>query len=1245
MQIFIRTAKDHTYKLSSSLADGVRHALDHSPTFQLLGQIPGEDSHVNLQCLIWGDNCQKLTAVRFRLVDSRVDGGIFPNTNGLSPVYDLLEIIGGEGDLPPYIPACTASIQEGMATLYQNDEGLASCSVFKAKVVGDHHFLNVMYCIPGSSSLCRDSFGQTLQHYWSLFPFDGDSHFELSDNADNFLAIQEYILRAQSFNQLLATPKPRNAAPSIDSSARSIFCGCAKGDCSKNSCKCKKNNLPCTAKCHGKTGHARCTRLLELNVPAPSHEPDAPPTTCPPSSPSIDTSSNVPCADIVHVQLPAVRPLALPNLGNTCWSNSVLQCVRSHHSLVSSIQSIRTNVDDSSTLLSTLQTYLADPSRSNHVKFLDAWMVAANFPIGAQQDAGEGFTKLFQQLNIDADASCRVDESRTVSSTGLIGFVYQTVMQPECNLEHTHTSRGEKMDSLQLSLLESRARVSFTLLIEKFFASSTLSDYQCTEGDCRHSAVTCAAVVRGKLSSLPPVLIFRLRRLSSTFGTLHLMTTPIVPIFQLHLEDAWVMGDTSDVILAYTLTGVIVRLGERIERGHYVAYTRDSSGCWWRCSDQHIQRVGYDLTAFNQYESEVVKRSCMFFYQRGEDHAAKRVETAKSVVQCTETTRALLPSDVQVSQYFVPHASLFYGRQYSVALWLWSDRSWQGDLTTVPPSMHNLFSCQLISLECVQGLVNINDPAVRKMLGMFAGLTTTISNGEIGMSMGTMREIACSCAHLWEKSILEHSETCKRIFAYIMRFASLVAQQIYSKEVPTARSLLAFEVHTYLWWLLTTYLSALNGGVSVRSRTRNHTERLYWIDMVHHMGNFFTKFKMPWPHVAEDAFEASFKTYKMFSALIGRSSDLVGLRQYCAKQRVLSQLIAKRRGIRGGGDAPSSKFPYIDQADICIHPSIYKWLCPDLNCTGRSLPIAAVSFRAFLRRIDTREDGQHNHVEFLGDKSIIFRVGRPRRPNESIPLITLCFPIADDSLPADSDDSTIDTGESVRSIFCGCAKGDCSRATCVCKKNSLQCTPKCHGKTGHDRCARFMAVQNTPPPAAPGLTSMCQCPSEHEGYSAPENIRAWCTKARASYIAVGNDPVYWERTSRLTPSTQLDLRERFRRSLKQWRDTRVQVAGYKKAPKAFRRRELFFIKWATKCCFDLAFGRRLRADPVIVRYHMMGLYMKGSKQSKKQAEAKERARLDERARQHEFERDSRDHERNNVSAQVSIETENNDGTD
>ena len=108
--------------------------------------------------------------------------------------------------------------------------------------------------------------------------------------------------------------------------------------------------------------------------------------------------------------------------------------------------------------------------------------------------------------------------------------------------------------------------------------------------------------------------------------------------------------------------------------------------------------------------------------------------------------------------------------------------------------MHNLFSCQSISMSVWQTLIAKDTPAVTEFMSMFSSLSTLVGNGEIAASMSSMRHIINVAAALCETTVLGHVQYKVRVFAYILRFAIFVAQQIYSRPTVTPSGKLALSV-------------------------------------------------------------------------------------------------------------------------------------------------------------------------------------------------------------------------------------------------------------------------------------------------------------------------------------------------------------------------------------------------------------------------------------------------------------------
>ena len=138
-RVFTRIPKPFAECIFTSAAAGVRKILRRCPIFQSKGHLPTDTRHFRLYLLLWADNCQSLTAVRFRLVDP--DSILFSG-GGVSPVTSMFDLNGREEHLPPCIPEVVKSVSEVLTLTFTNADNLASASVVHTFFVGDHHCLN-----------------------------------------------------------------------------------------------------------------------------------------------------------------------------------------------------------------------------------------------------------------------------------------------------------------------------------------------------------------------------------------------------------------------------------------------------------------------------------------------------------------------------------------------------------------------------------------------------------------------------------------------------------------------------------------------------------------------------------------------------------------------------------------------------------------------------------------------------------------------------------------------------------------------------------------------------------------------------------------------------------------------------------------------------------------------------------------------------------------------------------------------
>jgi hypothetical protein len=574
--------------------------------------------------------------------------------------------------------------------------------------------------------------------------------------------------------------------------------------------------------------------------------------------------------------------------------------------------------------------------------------------------------------------------------------------------------------------------------------------------------------------------------------------------------------------------------------------------------------------------------------------AAEREPDPRIEAVILRLSKCILPEKKVIERALEDVAKL-RGKHYAPPLWMYADQSLH-NVFNVPPPMHNLFSCQNITIELWQTLVDPAAPHMQQFASMFVGLQKTIEMGEISASMSKMRQIVNGAAVVCEDVMTRDANHHVRVYAYILRFAALIGEQIYSKCVPDARMLLAFEVHTYLWWLIATYLSADIGGWKGKSTySRSHTQVLYWIDMVHHMPNFYCQWGFPWPWVAEDDFEKSFTLYKDHAQEVHRGTDLLGLRVFTAHKALMTDLLVKHHGSRGGGDRPRTHFSSIEKADIVVHPSIYEWLCkPIRGSRTTNLPVAAVSFKAFLRRVHGRSHGQEHLIEFGTKGEVIFRVGVAAPGDAAPPILHLCFPVAG------SDDELEDPVVDAR-VHCNC-NGSCNNARCACFKAGVRCGPRCHRHPNpsctqpHVHLAEPEGVR-----ADPGLSSFCTC-VERDG---PTSLHQWFTERTEKMACAPRHaqnlkhlvqcwrdpnttvrlPLLWRAASRLLLHDLAPLAKRLKKALSMWRDARANMAMNIQSKKfVFHRRLEFYARLLWRRCVEYQYGRRLWIDPSVWQY-------------------------------------------------------------
>ena len=264
-----------------------------------------------------------------------------------------------------------------------------------------------------------------------------------------------------------------------------------------------------------------------------------------------------------------ITPLnhGLVNKGNTCHSNAILQAISV---LPNFWQRLTAESSDPSPLITAiLSTIVNLRSSRTHVDpslFLNSLQTvirnagAANFEINAQQDAADVLRYILNE----------VAPSAITASESLLGRCLTIRTCSGC-LSFQSTEDNFFMMAIPMS-------TSIQNSVNTILSSTTVDGNTC----CLDSEM----VSEQRFSHCGQYLILHLSRFASIDG---------VPIKDTRRVDACAdklvvsVAVDDEVFLPchYKLLSVINHSGT-LNRGHYTAYVREPSGCWWFCNDKAV---------------------------------------------------------------------------------------------------------------------------------------------------------------------------------------------------------------------------------------------------------------------------------------------------------------------------------------------------------------------------------------------------------------------------------------------------------------------------------------------------------------------------------------------------------------------------------------------------------------------------------------------------------------------------------
>ncbi|KAK4767870.1 hypothetical protein SAY87_003011 [Trapa incisa] len=299
-------------------------------------------------------------------------------------------------------------------------------------------------------------------------------------------------------------------------------------------------------------------------------------------------------------------PIGLKNLGNSCYLNSVLQCLTYTPPLANfCLRNLHSSLCDSNVdaekkrdcpfcilekrIARSLKADLAQDAPSKILSCLQ--LFAQNFRIGRQEDAHEflrylidtchntciRLKKLQQHQQRKKSSEASMGDDRTIVKEIFGGSLQSQVKCSSCGAE---SKKVDEIMDISLDVLHSS---SLKEALHKFFQPELL------EGNNKYKCENCQKLVVARKQMLmfqaPNVLVIQLKRFDGMYGG---KIERVVSFDEVLVLSSFMCKISQDSSPEYHLFGTIVHSGCSLDSGHYYAYIKDAMGRWYCCNDAYV---------------------------------------------------------------------------------------------------------------------------------------------------------------------------------------------------------------------------------------------------------------------------------------------------------------------------------------------------------------------------------------------------------------------------------------------------------------------------------------------------------------------------------------------------------------------------------------------------------------------------------------------------------------------------------
>ncbi|OQR90424.1 ubiquitin-specific protease [Thraustotheca clavata] len=320
----------------------------------------------------------------------------------------------------------------------------------------------------------------------------------------------------------------------------------------------------------------------------------------------------------------------LSNLGNTCYLNSVLQCLAYSPPLAQYLIA-RANTNKSTNLKAgfaaekAMARFLAEMHSKNVHKVVRPSEIVSNlrqiskfFRIGRQEDSHEFFRHFLDSMHKMAlkNAGLKDDNSPKSLST-LVHSVFGGTLRSyvKCAKCKFVSERIEPYLDLSLEISSGISTIENALrhftAVEKLDAENAWMCSGCSQRSRASKGLS--------IQTVPNALVLHLKRFDVFHGKLKKHIT-FEETLDLNLGGTVLSPTCPDKkYTKYKLTGVLVHSGMSSDCGHYYAFVKSPAGLWYEMNDECVSMV--------QLQTVLKQRAYMLFYIRESVPAPPITET------------------------------------------------------------------------------------------------------------------------------------------------------------------------------------------------------------------------------------------------------------------------------------------------------------------------------------------------------------------------------------------------------------------------------------------------------------------------------------------------------------------------------------------------------------------------------------------------------------------------------------------